>query len=310
MQKQQVYTDEWARFGPWIDPVETPDDIPPLYRDHPLDLDAVRLVLKVPRDIQHRDARPDMDLYDHLVVIDDDAVTVLTRRGVEGSHADITHGYSEDRIALDELVAIHDTVNLLHGRVALHARDGSSISMRHSGSPRGGVGRLVEALRPEFRSREPGMWGESVLEATRGREVDLSVVEQGIAGELQELRAEHRDVKAWACHGRRRLWPETSGLDGAIVRMRHVFSPVTLSGGILAGDDRILELLGRHSWLIQGTVPTMSASRLTMPLAAVDSVETAPHPLYPDAVDVTIRAGGCRLPLVVPRDSDMLGLLG
>ncbi|WP_062201417.1 hypothetical protein [Demequina salsinemoris] len=309
MQKEQVYTDEWARFGPWIDPVETPEDVPRLFRDHPLDLDAARLVLKVPRDIAHRDAKPGMDLYDHLVVVNDDAVTVLTRRGAEGGHADITHGYSEDRIALDDLVAIHDSVNLLHGRVALHARDGQVISMRHSGSPRGGVGRLVEELRPEFQAREPGMWGASVLEATRGREVDLAAVEQGIASELQELRAVHREVKAWACHGRRRLWPDASGLDGAVVRMRHVLSPVRLSGGILAGDDRVLELLGRHAWLIQGTTPTLSSSRLTMPLAAVDGVESAPHPLYPDAVNLTIVAGRCRLPLVVPRDASMVGLI-
>ncbi len=98
-------------------------------------------------------------------------------------------------------------------------------------------------------------------------------------------------------------------MGGAFQRMRHVFSPVTLSGGILAGDDRVLELLGRHAWLIHGTVPTMSSSRLTMPLAAIDAVEVEPHPLYTDAVNVTIVAGTCRLPLVIPRDASMLELL-
>ena len=72
-------TTEYARFGPWVDEVTTPDDVPRLYRDHPIDLTSTRLVLKVPRNIARRDAHPGMDLYDHLLVLDDARLTVLSR---------------------------------------------------------------------------------------------------------------------------------------------------------------------------------------------------------------------------------------
>ena len=36
-------------------------------------------MLKVPRDIARRDATPDMDLYDHLLVLGPDRFTALSR---------------------------------------------------------------------------------------------------------------------------------------------------------------------------------------------------------------------------------------
>ncbi|BDZ60782.1 hypothetical protein GCM10025873_05730 [Demequina sediminis] len=72
---------EYDRFGPWIDRVETEADVPRLFRPHGVDLAAARLVLKVPRNVARRDASPDMDLYDHLLVLGRDSLTVLSRRG-------------------------------------------------------------------------------------------------------------------------------------------------------------------------------------------------------------------------------------
>lgn len=55
---------EYDRFGPWIDEVLDLEDVPRLFRSHPVDFDAARLVLKVPRDIARRDANAAMNLYD------------------------------------------------------------------------------------------------------------------------------------------------------------------------------------------------------------------------------------------------------
>ena len=38
-------TPEYDAFGPWVDPVRTAEEVPPLYRDHPVDLAGSRLVL-------------------------------------------------------------------------------------------------------------------------------------------------------------------------------------------------------------------------------------------------------------------------
>ncbi len=52
---------EYDRFGPWIDEVLDLEDVPALFRDHAIDFDTARLVLKVPREIARRDATADMD---------------------------------------------------------------------------------------------------------------------------------------------------------------------------------------------------------------------------------------------------------
>lgn len=56
-------------------PVTSREEIPPLYRGHGFDLARARLVLKLPRNVARRDATPSMDLYDHLVIVDDAALT-------------------------------------------------------------------------------------------------------------------------------------------------------------------------------------------------------------------------------------------
>jgi hypothetical protein len=58
--------------------------VPRLYRDHPLDLDAARLVIMVPRTAARRDPTAGMDLYDHLLALDAEGLLVLSRR-LDGS---------------------------------------------------------------------------------------------------------------------------------------------------------------------------------------------------------------------------------
>ena len=70
---------EYDRFGPWIDEIVVPEDVPRLFRSYPIDLSATRMVLKVPRGIARRDATAGMNLYDHLVILERDALTLLSR---------------------------------------------------------------------------------------------------------------------------------------------------------------------------------------------------------------------------------------
>src|SRR5664279_379583 len=76
---------EYDRFGPWIDEVIVPEDLPRLFRSYPIDLSAARMVLKVPRSIARRDATAGMDLYDHVVILDRESLTLLSRDGATGA---------------------------------------------------------------------------------------------------------------------------------------------------------------------------------------------------------------------------------
>ncbi len=70
---------EYDRFGPWAIEVTAEDPAPPLFRPHLTRSEPALLSIKIPRHIERRNARPGMDLYDYLVCLYEDGLTVLQR---------------------------------------------------------------------------------------------------------------------------------------------------------------------------------------------------------------------------------------
>ena len=114
-----------------------------------------------------------MDLYDHLLVLEDARLTVLSRR------PQAPGGYEVQVVPLTEVAAVLDTVNLLDGRLHLHTRDGRVLTLAYDGSSRDRVRRLVDGLRtsgdrvpaPRAAARDapgddaPGVFGSDALGA-------------------------------------------------------------------------------------------------------------------------------------------------
>ncbi|MCB2412789.1 hypothetical protein LGT39_08015 [Demequina sp. TTPB684] len=314
-------TTEFDRFGPWIDEVTHPDDLPRLYRGHPIDFAAERLVLKVPRNISRRNATADMDLYDHLVILGRERLTVLSRRA--GDYDTVT-------MNLTDVVAMRNTVNLLNGRLAVASSTGESITVPYNGSAAPMVDTLVSALREVPCSRPASSIGAALREAGKrfarptlglgttwearptlglgttqglGLAPDNTPIDTFLVSAFLEAKASNPDLAAWAAHGRRPLSPATAGLRGVRVRLQHALKPMTLHGALITADDTTLELHGRHDWLVRGRDAIYSTTRLVIPFAAPDRLELAPHPLYPDAVVATVGAGVWREEIPVPRGS-------
>src|SRR5660398_172964 len=105
-------TAEYDAFGPWIYEVRRPDEVPRLFRSHPLDLANALLTVKVPREIERRVANPSMDLYDNLLSLGPESITVLSRRRKEfrartGPDGQIP-GNNEVVRPFDARVTLHD----------------------------------------------------------------------------------------------------------------------------------------------------------------------------------------------------------
>lgn len=291
-------TREFDAFGPWIDEVTGPDDVPRLFRDHPLDPGAARLVLKVPRPIARRDATADMDLYDHLLVLEEARLTVLSR------YQDGRPGHSTRTVDLDDVVAVLDEVDLLDGRVHVHTRDGQVLSVGYNGSARDRVRRLVDGLRVP--SREPGAGPAAGPGLTRD---SLGPDDVAVVVDAFEVVRAHPDLVPLAWHGRRVLRPRADGPAGVLRTLTHLLSPMTVHAAVVARDADHLEVFGRRDPLVRGRRPVHSASRLVVPLRALDRVQAQPHPRYADATDVVLHAGRARLRLTVPRGSDVAPVL-
>jgi hypothetical protein len=308
-------TAEFDAFGPWVDPVRTPDDVPPLYRDHAVDLAGSRLVLKVPRDIPRRDATPDIDLYDHLLVLGPDRFTALSRVDA-GRHETPREGrgYDVREIPYDRVAAVGTSVDLLDGRLTVHALTGAPVDVRYSGSSGDVITELVELLRelawpvPSYgppaplRDLGPGI-GRLERRALGEHEI-------GLVGAYREIADREPGLRVLAAHPRQVVSPGGGGL----AQVGNVLRPMTLHAAVLATNGRELQVFGRRAWLARGRTPVHSESRLVVPLDRLTGVEPRQHPGYPGVTVVTLRAGEAALELPVPAGSDaenvLTGLLG
>lgn len=304
-------TSEYDRFGPWIDEVREPHEVPRLYRDHPLDLDAARLVLKVPRNVARRDATPDMDLYDHLLVVADDTLTVLSRR--TDPRAKGPGGYDVRHVRLADVVAVQDVVNLLDARLTVHTRDGAHVTVRYNGSAADAVHGLVEELRAGAAAVPATPAGLALLRAgTAHADPDaltLGPADLSLRADVREAVRRRPSLTPWAGHPRRPVRPSATGSRGVVARLAHALSPAVLHGCVLAGDGTAFEVVGRHAWLLRGRAPVHSASRLVVPLGAVDRVELASHPDYAHVVVAALVCGATTVRVLVPAGTAAHGVL-
>jgi hypothetical protein len=303
---------EYDRFGPWIDEIVVPEDVPRLFRSYPLDLSATRLVLKVPRGIARRDATAGMDLYDHLVILERDTLTLLSRDAATvdtGANRAEGPGYRALAVALADVVAIGDNLNLLDGRVTISTATGDSITVPYNGSAHDAVTRLVNELRAGAFATAPSQVGRRLLAAGNAVVDGAAVPNPGSAdihlvSRFLELRDDNEGLVVWASHGRRRVSPGATGFEGLVARMSHLASPATIHGVAVLADENALEFLGRRESLVRGRNPDYSSSRLVVPLGVLDRISLSNHSAYPDVTTVTIGAGVWSTDFHVPRDSE------
>lgn len=311
---------EYDRFGPWVDEILVSEEIPRLFRPYPVDLSATRLVLKVPRGIARRDAFAGMDLYDHLVILDADSLTLLSRRqakaapGPEESRGGFDFGVLA--VPLAEVVAIRDDLNLLDGRVTVSTSSGASIAVPYNGSAHDMATRLVNELRADAvaRGAQTSHFGSALRAAGRAGATAARIPDPGradthLVSRFLELGAENPGLVTWASHGRRRVSPGLPGLRGLAARATHAVSPMTLHGSAVLADATALEILGRHASLVRGRDPVYSSSRLVIPFGTIDRLDLSAHPVYPDATVLTIGAGEWVTDIAVPCGSDAERLL-
>ena len=281
---------EYDAFGPWIDEVSSPDDVPRLYRDYPIDFAATRTVLKFPRDIARRDATPAMDLFDHLLVVTDLRLTVLSRVG---------DGYTEISVPHTQIAAITDWVNLLDARLVIRTLAGDTVSVAYNGSSNDTVTTLMTLLRD---------LGGRVVPARRQTRLDglppLGLDDLGkkdalIVTSFRELVRREPDVRLVAAHGRTAVRSRSGG----IARLLDLVVLPTLHGCAIGIGDTELHIIGRREWIVRGGAPVVSRARTAIPFDAITAVTAAEHPRYLGVTVVTVAIGSARVEVPVPEDS-------
>jgi hypothetical protein len=283
-----VRNDEYDAFGPWIDEVMTGPELPRLYRDYPIDFGRALLVLKVPRDIARRDADPSMHLYDALLIVEPDLLTILQR-------TDDT--YSVSMVSYGDVFALHDSVLLLDGRFSIFLTDQAPVTLRYNGSARDTIIRLAALLQTLAGS------AEGMPETRTGAATDAvtsilsSELDYGLRGDCTDLLAREPESQFVAGHASRLVHPS-----GGVAAVTHRFRPAHLQAGIMLRTPTALVFTHRRDPIIRGRVNDLShASTMFFP-DRITHVDRQPHDVYEGVELVRVGTAVSTIELTVPTD--------
>ena len=217
---------EYDRFGPWAIEISGEDPPPPLFVPYLTRAEPALLGVKIPRQIERRDAHPGMDLYDHLVCLYEDDLIVLQRVGREVRSE--TYRYRD----VQYLCVSRD---LLHGNIRL-GLPGRPYDLPYNTVSNGPMLRLVDLVRQRYRRHDLQAPSEREPEVHEG---DLSFYFEGL---LATERQQHTGMRLLAAQGTAPV--ASHGMTAA----RRLF--VRLAGRRLLEsmhltDDRELMVVGR-----------------------------------------------------------------
>jgi len=284
---------EYDAFGPWILPVERGDDVPPLFRPY-VDLDGARLAMKVPRSLDRRDARADMDLYERLVVVRAEGLEVLVRAPA------VPGGVVRCQVAAADLLAAEDSVDLLDGRLRLHVADGSTVDVPYNGSSRALVRDLLAEVRRLWRpsaervDAAPGPAPWLALDSLGARDVALVTLQRELATREPGLRLVATDT-------RHVVRVRGSGAAATVARAVQLAWPTSVQAALVAVDDTEVVVLHRRNGLVRSNRPVHSLATTVLPRHQGLRLEVVEHPGFwqvhqllvaPTSITLAVPAGG------------------
>ncbi len=285
-------TEEFDAFGPWVLPVSDAEGVPRLFRPHAGDPATAEIMLKVPRKISRRDANPAMDLYDHLLLVRDGTVVLLSRAPGERG------GVRKRSLGAAELLAIEESVNLLDGRLLLYTREGPALRVAFNGASRDTVRGFVDVVRAHWTQGlspgepEPEPDPHPVPLGLRDLGPDVALVT-----EYRALVAAEPAMRLLGAHPRQTVVPATTESRGTLTRLAHRIRPMHLQGAVVCSDGRELVVLHRRPWWARGQRPVHSVARTVLPIARAGAPELVDHEVY---LGVRIVRVGGVLELPVP----------
>ncbi|WP_430784046.1 hypothetical protein [Actinoplanes sp. G11-F43] len=274
-------TAEFDAFGPWIDEVRTVDGLPRLYRDAGIDPAEYRLVLKVPRDIERRNANPGMHLYDYLIALDEKTLTVLSRQDDR---------YDEVRLPLDRIAAIEDSVRLLNGRLIIHTVDGTAVVVSYNGSANAPVRDLIRMIRRWYLPDAPPP-DDAVIPEFEPR---LAREDTGLLTDLRHLLAREPGMRPLHLAERRPVIAASTW-----ERLYRRIWPLVLHASIVVTDGAEIQIIHRRDWF---TAPgdDLSLARTVLPRSRISRLTVQDHDRYLGIHVITVEAGAACLRFPAP----------
>ncbi|MBR2189081.1 MAG: hypothetical protein IJ860_06715 [Eubacterium sp.] len=103
---ENISISEYNAFGPWVYEITESHPVPRLFAPFFNEDDQALMKIKIPREIDRRNATPDMDLYDYVIALYEDQLRILERQDntVKG-HTIYAHDFMGIRVYKNLLIA-------------------------------------------------------------------------------------------------------------------------------------------------------------------------------------------------------------
>ena len=117
-QTDEFIVSEYDAFGPWIYKITEKNPMPSLFFLYYKENNNYLMLIKIPRDIERRKAKPDMDLYDYVIGMYENYGYILKRNGKE---------VEEVKFYYYEVESIENYRSLLLGKLTIHLKNSTII---------------------------------------------------------------------------------------------------------------------------------------------------------------------------------------
>jgi len=167
------FVNEYNMFGPWILEVETLGDIPSHFRDYALLDSDVDIAIKIPINLDRRDVRPGMVLYNIVLIFRSNIVEFLKE-----NNGNITTYWVE----YSQIISITNTKNILKGVLKLYKQDNSIEEIVYNVVSSSIIDNIVSLIRGKITSNYP----EKSIDCLKEEDVPLSYFYQNIFNKMEK----------------------------------------------------------------------------------------------------------------------------
>ena len=111
-----IELEEYNAFGPWAYEISERYPLPRLFAPFFTDDDNAVIKIKVPREIDRRNAEPGMNFYDYVIALYEDRLLILERRD---------ESVKEYSVALKDIMGVRIYKNMLMGGYTIYSGEGA-----------------------------------------------------------------------------------------------------------------------------------------------------------------------------------------
>ena len=255
-QADKCIVSEYDAFGPWIYKITEKNPMPSLFFPYYKENNNYLILIKIPRDIERRKAKPDMDLYDYVIGMYEDYGYILKRNGKE---------VEEVKFYYYEVESIENYRSLLLGKLTINLQN-STIIIPYNAVSIEIIFELVKIIRNKYKHTQNTYKSISVIDKNKNGEID-SLYES-----LIKQRSLHGDVFPIM------VFQQTINLNNT--KLFGLISSRSLLSTMHLLNDRELLVINRGTPIQYGKKVIHSYSFLYVPIEKIDDIKFEKYKEY------------------------------